>query len=193
MPLLKRLPLLLLAAVLFCGLVIVPATATAILRPEGTPEQTDPSQPQILNTTDAVPRAARLDEAKRRICEKREERIQTLIRGSVARAQRHVDVFTTISNRVQAFYKDKGEAFAAYGQLVSAVSTQKRTVDASLKTLQESAAFACNSDAPKAQLANFREAHQQVLRDLKAYRQAVRDLIVGVKTALEASRKGADE
>jgi DNA-binding transcriptional ArsR family regulator len=117
-----------------------------------------------------------------RVCENRAKNIEAIMTRSIKRAEHQGKLFTTIAERVKAFYVEKGKTVANYDELVAAVDSAKTTLDTHLAALKE-VEFACDSDDPKGSIDSFKEAHQQVLTDLKALRTAVKNLIVGVRSA----------
>jgi len=138
-------------------------------------------------------RQNKLTEAKQKVCEVREKNITRIMNRSVARAEAQLGVFTKISDRVQAFYVKKGKTLSNYDELVAATNSAKAQAEAdiaSLKTLDE---FDCSSDDPKGDASAFKEALETVRSDLKAYRTAVKNLIVGVKSVQSTAKEEGEQ
>jgi hypothetical protein len=101
----------------------------------------------------------------------------------VTQAQKHLDVFTKIFERTKTFYTDKGKTVANYDALVAAADAAKAKAEATLATLKATDTFKCDVEGPKVVAEDFKAAHEQLREDLKAYRTAIKNLIVAVKTA----------
>lgn len=125
-------------------------------------------------------RETRLNAAKLKVCERRQANIQKIMNNSRERARKQIDLFTTIAERTEVFYAKKGKTLSNYDELVAAVTAAKSTAETDLAALPTT--FDCSGGDPKGAASSFKTAHQQLLSDLKAYRQAVKDLIVGVKS-----------
>jgi hypothetical protein len=182
------LPLLLTAGVLLFALAILPMAASAIAREGESTERTDSDQPQLLMTQEE--RKQRLEGEKLRRCQLRDKKITSIMQRGVSRAENHAKVFDKIADRVKAFYENKGKTVANYDELVAAVDGAKATFETDLNTLKGLDGFSCDSDDPKADAEAYKAAHDVVRQDLRQYRTAVKDLIVGVRSA--QSQEGSE-
>jgi hypothetical protein len=126
--------------------------------------------------------AKRLSAAKLRVCERRATVIKNSMTRSRERADRHIKLFTAIADRTKAFYVKKGNTLANYDELVAAVDTAKAKAEAGLSVTPTATEFDCNGTDPKGMGMAFRAALKQEVEDLKAYKTAVKDLVVGVKS-----------
>lgn len=138
-------------------------------------------------------RQQRLEENKLRVCEQRKSKIQAIMNRSVTRAERQLGLFTKISDRVKAFYEDKGYNVANYDDLVAAVEAAKANAEANLETLKDLDSFDCDSEDPKGNVEAFKLAIHSINQDLKDYRTSVKNLIVGVKSAQSTAAKDETE
>jgi TolA-binding protein len=138
-------------------------------------------------------RQNKLTEAKLKICEVRKKNITRIMTRSVTRAENQLGVFTKISDRVQAFYVKKGKNLSNYDELVSAVHGAKAQAQADIATLKTLNDFTCDGDDPKGDAAAFKAALETVRSDLKAYRTAVKNLIVGVKSVQSTTVKEGEQ
>jgi len=140
-------------------------------------------------------RNARLETAKLKVCEARQAKVTSIMNRSITRAERQLALFTKISDRVKAFYVNKGYSLDTYAQLVTAVDAAKAVATTDLQTLKGLDGFDCNSDDPKGDVAGFKLALDTVRGDLKDYRTAVKNLIVGVKSVVgtDAKKEGEGE
>lgn len=134
----------------------------------------------------------RLETNKLKVCENRKSRITTIIKRSVTRNEKQLQLFSTIAERVKTFYAEKGYSLANYAELVTAVDAAKADTEANLETLKNLEAFDCSSEDPKGDLEAFKLSMKSINQDLKDYRTSVKDLIVGVKSAQSTTAKEKD-
>lgn len=125
----------------------------------------------------------RLAAAKLRVCQQRQSKIKAIINRSVTRAEKQLTLFTTIAERVKVFYAEKGRTVANYDELVAAVDAAKADAQSNLSVLKNLDPFECDVKDPKGNAEAFKVALRMVNEDLKTYRTAVKNLIVGVKSA----------
>lgn len=132
----------------------------------------------------------RLEGKKLKACEAREKRIDATMEQMTKRGQTHIAVFTKISDRVQAFYTDKGRTVENYDALVADVQAKKLAAEQAVSGAQSvGEVFSCASDNPKIASAEFRDAHKAQVAALKEYRTSVKNLIVAVKSAQSTEAK----
>jgi hypothetical protein len=127
-------------------------------------------------------RGARLDAAKLRVCQNREKNIKGIMTRSVDRVTKQVTLFDKIAERTKAFYVDKGNVLTNYDELVAAADAAKAEATASLDDVKDSTTFTCSGEDPKGAAGTFKTEMKELIADLKAYRTAVKNLIVGVKS-----------
>lgn len=126
----------------------------------------------------------RLEGKKLKACEAREKRIGSTMEQMTKRGQSHIAAFTKISDRVQAFYADKGRTVENYDALVAEVQAKKLAAEQAVSGAQSvGEVFSCANDNPKIASAEFRDAHKAQVAALKEYRTAVKNLIVAVKSS----------
>jgi hypothetical protein len=126
--------------------------------------------------------AAKLDEVKLKTCQAREHGINTKLKRMAARGQKQLEVFTNIATRVEAFKTKNNLNVANYDTLVAAVNSQKEAAVAAVdKVNADSANFSCTG--PKGVLQAFQADVKAENTALFNYRQAVKNLLVAVKTA----------
>ena len=130
-----------------------------------------------------IDKTVRLEENKLRVCERREQVINNILGRIAKRGQKHLDLFTTIAERVQAFYEEKGKVLDNYDELVAEVNNKKATAQTVVDEVEGMRVeFQCDGTDPKGVAASFKDALKSEIEALKAYRKAVRNLIVGVKS-----------
>lgn len=135
--------------------------------------------------------AAKLEDAQLKACQKREQNINKILQRIATRSEKQLDVFTKISERTQAFYETKGRTLDNYDQLVETVNTEKAEAEAAVQAVKDrSTEFACDGTDPKGVASLFKEDLKSQIAALKEYKQAVKDLIVGVKSVQGATSSG---
>lgn len=138
----------------------------------------------------------RLEATKLKVCEQRKAKITAILNRSVTRAERQIELFTTISTRVKDFYAAKNLTVANYDELVAAVDAAKADAEANLATLKSLATFDCDAEDPKGNAEAFKLALESIRQDLKDYRTSVKNLIVAVKSSQSkgsSSEAGGDQ
>lgn len=125
----------------------------------------------------------RLKGARLRSCEARRDGIQRIMQNAGKRGQDRINLFSTIAQKVEAFYVNKGKTLANYGQLVAAVDAKEAAAQSAVDAVKNAdTSFDCNGTNPKATISLFKAELKAQMAALKAYRSAVKDLIVGVKS-----------
>lgn len=189
------------AASLFAVAVVAPVAASA--QPARAQEAQEQAQEQreTAQTTSQERREqgqARLEAAKLKACEKREKAIQNIMARMSDRGTKQLDVFNKISDRVQAFYTEKGKTLSNYDALVADVSAKQEAAQTAVGNLNGgSGEFECDGDNPKAVVESLKEDLHTMNEALKEYRTAIKNLIVGVKsvqsTTTERGAEGSQE
>lgn len=123
------------------------------------------------------------DEAKLRACQNREKAVTNIMARIVDRGEKHIALFNTIATRTQAFYEEKGYSVENYDELVANTEAARAEALDHLEVLKAENNFNCESEDPKAFVSAFKDALKIQIDSLKEYRTAVKDLIVGVKSA----------
>lgn len=139
---------------------------------------------------------ARFEGAKLQLCESRQERITNIMSNFSDRGTRHIEVFDTILQRVQAFYVEKNLSVDNYDSLVAEAAAKKAAAETlAAEVAATSVNFDCGGDNPLGVAESFKEQLKEMISALKEYRDAVRELISAVKTAAEAtlSTEATDE
>lgn len=125
----------------------------------------------------------KLADAKLKACQQREKAIKNIMARLSDRGTKQLDVFTKISERTQAFYTEKGKTLSNYDALVAEVSAKKEVATTAVATTKDSSvAFNCDGTDPKGVSSLFKENLKAQNEALKAYKTAVKNLIVGVKS-----------
>ncbi len=129
----------------------------------------------------------RLEINKLRICQQREKNIVNRSNNMVRHANHMIEVFDSISTRIQNYYLTKlvpqGKVLPNYDALVLEIQTNKNTLAPLLETVKTDVAnFKCDGDDPKGQLDQFKEDMQAVIVGLKTFKTSVRNLIVAVNS-----------
>lgn len=125
----------------------------------------------------------RLAGAKLNACQNRQKAITNIMTRLANRGQKQADLFTTIATRTESFYISEGKTLANYDALVADVTAKKAAAETMVSTItSDSTTFDCTADNPKGMVTNFRGSLKSEISALKAYKTAVKNLIVGVKS-----------
>ena len=130
-----------------------------------------------------VAKTGRLEGAKLQSCQSREKVITATMARMQDRAQKQLQVFDKVAERVQAFYESKGYQSIQYGELVANMNQKRIAAQNATQTMAQNGGFSCGGDAPKGTLDGFSTQAKAANATLKDYKTAVQDLIVDVKTA----------
>jgi len=191
---------------LACVLLVTPNFARALDDGAAAPDDDTQMQEQTITEEDTTekrtkPEAAtvresreekkeiareRLSATKLKVCTIQKEKITNIMERVIERSQRHIDTITAISDRTKTFYEEKGYELDIYVTLTEAVETARVAAQTETEGLMSESDFTCESDGPKSDIQDFRN---QVLakRDaIGAYRSAVKNLIVAVKSVQPA-------
>lgn len=126
----------------------------------------------------------RLTDARLKACQNREKVITNIMSRISDRGQKQLDLFSSIANKTEAFYAEKGKTIATYDTLVADVAAQKTTAEATIATIAStSTTFKCDGTDPKGVVSSFKDSLKAEIAALKDYKTAVKNLIVGVKSA----------
>lgn len=125
----------------------------------------------------------RLADAKLKACQNREKAINNIMARLADRGQRHLDLFTKIAERTEAFYITKGKTLSNYDALVADVTAKKAAAQTAVNAVKASSVtFKCDGTDPKGAAASFKDSLKNQIAALKDYKTAVKNLIVGVKS-----------
>ncbi len=133
----------------------------------------------------------RLEDAKKRACENHQTTINRLMDVMDKRRENAFDRITKISDAVQAFYVKKQLTVANYDDLVAAIAAAKTAAQTATASQLAIPALNCSGDHPRADVADFKEKRAGSIDAMRAYRDAVKELVKAVKTAAEAAKDAA--
>jgi hypothetical protein len=127
---------------------------------------------------------ARLQDAQLKRCEAKQKAITNIMARISDRGQKQLDLFTTIAGRVQTFYTEKGRTLDNYDALVADVEAKREAAQAVVDEIKDAdTTFDCSGENPKGVVEGFKTSLKEEIAALKEYKTAVRNLIVGVKSA----------
>lgn len=132
-------------------------------------------------------RQEKLEGKRLEVCEKRETRINELIQSSGEKAKKKLAVFQKIEEGVKNFYDNKGLSAEGYDAAVENADAKEADAIAAIDAMI-GLTFTCDDvdgATPGAVITTAAKARNDAL---KAYKTAVRDLIVVVKQSLEATQ-----
>lgn len=120
---------------------------------------------------------------KLKACQNRQKAITKIISDITTRLNKQINLFSVIAVRVEAFYTNKHYSLANYSQLVANVNTTKAKALEDYAMVKSSDNFNCTVAHPKAMIDSFRSYLTTEISSLRQYKEAVRNLIVGVESA----------
>jgi chromosome segregation ATPase len=126
-------------------------------------------------------------EVKADVCEKRQDKLQALLPKLSKGATTVKGRIDNKYEKVQAFYESKNLNLSNYDELVGAIETAKANSEASIAAVNDySIEVDCTSDTLGSELDGYRSAVGAVKEDLKAYRDALVNLITALRGASSA-------
>lgn len=154
------------------GFVNINKSQMGLISPVAAPVTT-PSAPVSAGTP-----VAKLTGTKLTVCQQKEAAITGRSNAAIKQSVVYEQGFSDIAEATQAYYAEDYLAIASYDGLVADVAAKKSAVDMSLSSAQRDInAFACASNNPKAQLAQFKSDMQSAKTALENYRTAIKNLI----------------
>lgn len=130
----------------------------------------------------------KLDTARKERCEAREERINRIVAKATEQSQKHLEVFQSIEAKVTTFYVEKQLTVANYDSLQAAVDEKEAAAIAAIQST-DAVSLDCDTEGAGREIGTFvRSSVQDLHVALKAYRTAIKDLIVAAKQANDAVR-----
>lgn len=130
----------------------------------------------------------KLEGADLKQCQNKEKNINKYMLQITKRAELQLNLFGTIAERVQKYYTDNNLSLSNYDELVAAIETARTQAQNTFRAMETNGgSFSCEDSDPKAYTNQFKNSFNEAVDGLKAYKTAVRNLIVGVKSVAEAS------
>ena len=130
----------------------------------------------------------RFKTGKLEACQSREKAIDNIMSRLSNRGTKQLYVFTTISDRVQTFYHNKGKVLNNYSELVAAVDEAKISAsNAVAKTNETSVTFRCGGTDPRGAVTVFKSVLEIQNQKLQDFKNAVKNLVVEVKSVQETT------
>lgn len=146
----------------------------------GGAHQAKTQQPAANRKDVATPK---LTEGKLKTCQARQKAIKTIMARIAVRAQKQVDLFNVIAERTEKFYTNKGKTLANYDSLAKDVAAKKAAAQTVVDTIKSSSTlFNCSGRDPKGFINDFKKSLKNEINALQAYKIAVKNLIIGVKS-----------
>jgi hypothetical protein len=165
------------------------ATAQATGQPSALVSQADANKPSDPGSQSST----RLADAKLKACQNREKAINNIMSRIADRGQKQINLFTSIAERTEKFYADKGKTLSNYDALVAEVNAKKAAAQTAVDAVKDgSVTFKCDGSDPKGAASGFKDALKSEIAALKAYRTSVKNLIVGVKS-VQGSTTSSDK
>jgi len=176
---------------LFTGLAVAAIVVTMPFAVNALPARAQEAQTtaqqrqETAQVTAADKRAAvqtRLADVKLKVCQQREKTIDNIMTRMGDRGVKQLDVFTKIADRTEAFSVKSGKVPSNYVALVTDVNAKKADAQIAVTAAQSATVtFKCDGTNPKGVASSFKASLEAQNQALKAYKTAVKNLIVGVK------------
>jgi hypothetical protein len=135
---------------------------------------------EAAKTQAAEDRAAQFCSNKRRV-------VGNILTRIANRGQKQIDVFTKIAERTEKFKEDKSLTVDNYDSLVTTVNDKKTAAETTVNKIKADAAAAatlsCDAGQPKSVVGGFKDDLKAENSALKAYKTAIKNLIVAVKSS----------
>jgi hypothetical protein len=129
----------------------------------------------------------KLTDAKKKVCQLRSDHIQSKMTNIVAHGTKQLATFDAIADKVKAFASDHNQKPASYDALVADVAAKRQAAVEGLAAMKtDQTDFSCDGDAHGV-ADSFKTALKSEISLLKAYKTAVKNLIVGVKSSKSTS------
>ena len=134
----------------------------------------------------------KLQDAKLKACENKEQAIKRIMARTSERGQKHIELFSTIANRVKTYHDNKNLNAENYVTLVAEADAKKAAALTAVEALK-STDFSCSSEDPKGNVQLFKDVKKEMLSALQAYRTSVKNLIVAVAQAQDKANSAEGE
>jgi len=127
-------------------------------------------------------------------CQNRETVMNNIMARIGDRGQKQIDVVDSIDEKVQAFYVKKNISIENYDTLKKNVEDKKTLALAAMNNVRNiNGNFDCKGDNPKGIATQFKSQASAQSEAINNYRNAVHDLVVAIKTALNSSEPATEE
>lgn len=165
------------------ALLVISAPVTAI---EFHPGSGYYQNPQAVNQVQqALNPNTHLTAAQLLACKNHQAAIYKIMSGIVTASQKQLDTMSLIATRVETFYANSGKKISSYDGLIADVSAKKTAAQNTIDLIKaDSSLFSCDGTDPKGVAQDFKTNLAQGISALKDYKTSVKNLIVGVKSAL---------
>lgn len=131
---------------------------------------------------------------KLRVCQNRQKAITNIMGRIADRGQKQLTLFSTIANRVETFYANKGKTLNNYDALVADVNAKQAAAQTTVDTIKSaSTGFHCDGTNPQGFVGSFKDDLKSEITALQNYRTSVKNLAVGVKSAQGTKSSAANQ
>lgn len=132
---------------------------------------------------------AKTAEERKKVCEAKSSELSTRLKDKVASVEKHKAVFDSIFSRVTTFYASKNLNATGYDDLLAKTQAAQQAAADSIATLKTfNTTVDCNDvGAAATKIAAFKDSLTQTRDSLKAYRTALKNLVVAIKASIPES------
>ena len=168
-----------------------PATTTREVKPSELREKVEAQKKERQEKAQAAKTETKqkLSDAKRKACDTRESRANTIMKNMDDRRQRAYDHITKVYENVKSFYTTKELSIANYDELTTTVDAAQSAAQSAMTAQQDTPELNCDGDHPRADIVDFKAKRLGSIDAMQTYRQAVKELIKAVKTAVQANKE----
>ncbi len=129
----------------------------------------------------------KLADTKLRVCQNRETIIGNLMTRIGDRGQKQLELVDTIAARVDAYKVEKQLTVAGYEVLATEVAARKAAATTAVAAAKDTKVeFKCDGTDPKGAASTFKDGLKLQNEAIRAYRDAVKSMLVAVKQAQKA-------
>lgn len=158
------------------------------------PEQASENARQQQQNNTQSNKNIRLEKEKLKACQNRERTITNTMARMSDRSTKQLELFTTISERAQTYYRDNNLSIDTYDALMNKVNTQRLLAEDAVAATQEASfGFDCESMNPKEMTMSFKQQLQTQNTLLQKYRQAIKDLIVAIRSSHAVTKEAHND
>jgi hypothetical protein len=132
-----------------------------------------------------------LADRQEKFCANKQRVVTNILNRIANRGQRQIDVFTKIADRTKKFKEDNNLTVENYESIVATVNDKKTAAETTVAKIKAdataAASLSCDPGQPKSVVGGFRDDLKAENSALKAYKTAIKNLIVAVKSSKSES------
>ena len=136
--------------------------------------------------------AQRLDQARKKTCERQEQKINRILSNAADHGQKRLEVFQKIEDRVKEFKENKQISVENYDAIVESVDTKETDAVAAVEATGATT-FECDDESTDKTFSGLlRTTIKTQNSALHEYRKSINDLIQAVKQGLRTDQENVE-